>query len=135
MIEVDTNVLVRYLTKDDASQTIEATRFLTNNHCLILQTVLLETVWVLGSRTGHQLGRQQIIKRLHKLLGLPSIALQNPQAISQALNWYASGMDFADALHLANSREQFATFDQRLEKKSKTLNTPQRVILLGDNTE
>lgn len=135
MIEVDTNVLVRYLTKDDQLQAVEATHFLTDNSCLVLQTVLLETVWVLGSRTGHQLQRQQIIERLNKLLGLPSIVLQNPQAVSQALSWYASGMDFADALHLANSREQFATFDQRLRKKSETLNTPQNVILLGNNAE
>lgn len=46
MIEVDTNVLVRYLTKDDAQQTREATDFLAANQCMVLQTVLLETVWV-----------------------------------------------------------------------------------------
>ncbi len=132
MIEIDTNVLVRYLVKDDQQQAVEATDFIVNNQCLVLQTVLLETVWVLGSKTGHNWERQSIVERLRVLLGLPSIAVQNPQAVFRAIDWYASGMDFADALHLANSHGHFATFDLRLSKKAKNLNAPQTVILLGE---
>lgn len=131
MIEVDTNILARYLAKDDAQQTREATTFLDANQCLVLQTVLLETVWVLGSKSGHGWERSQIIERLQQVLGLPTVVVQSPRAVAQALSWYESGMDFADALHLANSGGQFATFDQRLSKKAITLNAPQKVILLG----
>lgn len=135
MIEVDTNILVRYLTKDDAQQAMEATRFLTDNHCFILQTVLLETVWVLGSKAGHHLSREQIIERLNQIIGLPSIALQEPKAVFTAIGWYAGGMDFADALHLANSSEKFATFDRRLVNKSEALGVEQAVILLGGGAD
>ncbi len=48
MIEADTTILVRYLVKDDPQQTPEATDFLAKNQCMVWQTVLLETVWVLG---------------------------------------------------------------------------------------
>lgn len=132
MIEVDTNILVRYLTKDDAQQAAEATVFLTTNQCVILLTVLLETVWVLSSKNGHHWERNQIIERLRQVLGLPTVTIHNPRAVVQALGWYESGMDFADALHLANSSGQFATFDQHLSKKAKILYAPQTVILLGE---
>ena len=60
------------------------------------------------------------------------MVVQNPRAVVQALNWYEADMDFGDALHLANSSGQFATFDQRLSKKAKALYAPQTVILLGE---
>jgi hypothetical protein len=38
--------------------------------------------------------------------------------ISIAVDWYKNGMDFADAIHLAQSQdaEAFATFDKKLIK-------------------
>ncbi len=132
MIEVDTNVLVRYIVKDDWQQTQQATDFLASNPCMILQSVLLETVLVLGSKAGYHWERGQIVEHLRHVIGLPNIVVQNPGLVSQVLAWYELGMDFADALHLANSSGQFATFDQRLSNKAKYLQTPQKVILLGD---
>lgn len=131
MIEVDTNALVRYITKDDPQQTQLATAFLAANQCLILQTVLLETVWVLGSKAGYHWERNPIVEHLRRLIGLPTIIMQRPDVASQALAWYESGMDFADALHLANSGGQFATFDRRLSDKAKQLHAAQTIMLLG----
>jgi predicted nucleic acid-binding protein len=47
---------------------------------------------------------------------MPHVALESPEAVAIALNWMASGMDFADALHLATSEhcDDFVTFDRRL---------------------
>lgn len=98
---------------------------------MVLQTVLLETVWVLASKTGHHWERGQIVERIRNMIGLPNIIVQSPGTLSQALAWYESGMDFADALHLANSSGQFATFDRRLRDKAEKLQAPQKVILLG----
>ena len=134
MIEVDTNILVRHISQDDEQQSPEATTFLANNLCMVLQTVLLETVWVLGAKSGHGWERSKIIGEIREVLGLPNVVVQNPRAVVQALNWYEAGMDFGDALHLANSSGQFATFDQRLSKKAKALYAPQTVILLGEKT-
>ncbi len=131
MIAVDTNVLVRYMAKDDPQQTHDATDFLAANRCLVLHTVLLETVWVLGSKTGYRWERGQIVARVRDILGLPNLAVVNPAAVSLALAWYESGMDFADALHLANSGGLFATFDQRLGDKAEKLRSHPKVIVLG----
>jgi predicted nucleic-acid-binding protein len=130
MIELDTNVIVRYLSKDEPLQTDIATQLMMQNECLLLQTVLLETVWVLGSKHGHAWNRQQIVEGLKNLLGLPTLVIQNLTQVYLTLQWYEAGMDFADALHLANSTK-LATFDKQLANKAKTLNTSQTVIFLG----
>lgn len=131
MMTVDTNVLVRYLAKDDEVQAIEATQLLNDNECFVLQAVLLEVVWVLCSKNGHNWERASVIERVRHLLSLPGILVQQPATISQALHWYGAGMDFADALHLANTVGPFATFDRRLSSKASSLKTPQQVLLLG----
>ncbi|MEY4767820.1 MAG: hypothetical protein RL637_459, partial [Pseudomonadota bacterium] len=43
----------------------------------------------------------------------------------KALEWHQKGMDFADALHLANSLhvDKFISFDKKLIKKATALNT------------
>ena len=69
MIEVDTNILVRHISQDDEQQSPEATAFLANNLCMVLQTVLLETVWVLGAKSGHGWERSKIIGEIREVLG------------------------------------------------------------------
>jgi len=44
MISIDTNVVVRYLIKDDEIQAELAIELLKNNRCFVLKTVILETV-------------------------------------------------------------------------------------------
>ena len=131
MITIDTNVLVRYLAKDDPQQTLEATEFLAMNDCMVLQTVLIEVVWVLSSKMGLNWMRETVVERVRHVLSLPTIWVQEPENVALALSWYESGMDFADALHLANSVGEFATFDRRLSSKAEVLKTPKHVLLIG----
>lgn len=58
--------------------------------------------------------------------GLPNVTFQEPERVAAALKWADGGMDFADALHLAAAAdcEAFATFDQKMAKASRGLNTP-----------
>ncbi len=132
MIAVDTNILVRYLVKDEASQTALATTFLANNRCLVLKTVLLELVWVLSSPAGYNLQRKTVHERLLHALGLSCIETEEPANVAQALAWYAEGMDFADALHLAGSSELsgFATFDRKFSATAKKLDAVPSVTLI-----
>lgn len=118
MIAVDTNVLVRYLVEDDVAQTDQAEAVLRRGAVLLPTTVLLETVWVLGS--GYHLDRSAIIVGITRLLGLPGIEAQDGPAIARALDWYHGGLDFADALHLASSGpvDAFATFDLALRRSA-----------------
>ncbi|MBK8453311.1 MAG: type II toxin-antitoxin system VapC family toxin [Thiofilum sp.] len=134
MIEIDTNIIVRYLVKDDERQALEATQFLDSHNCMVLPTVLLETVWVLSSKNGYGWAREQVVSRLRHLLGLPAVYTPSPDAIYTALAWYEAGMDFGDALHLAHSGTQFATFDKPLHDKAKRLQSNKMVILLGEKS-
>jgi len=107
MIAVDTNILVRYLIKDDRKQAETATEFLKNNSSCILKTVLLELAWVLSSQSGYNLSRPVVTERLRHLCGLPTITVEAASEAAQAISWYEQGLDFADALHLAASISLF----------------------------
>jgi predicted nucleic-acid-binding protein len=132
MIAVDTNLLVRYAVKDDREQAALATEFLANNHCFVPKTVLLECAWVLSSAAGYNLSREIVHQRLLHILGLPNVETEDAAAVAQALAWYASGMDFADALHLAGSAELagLATFDRKFAVLAEKLGTAPAVLLI-----
>ncbi len=85
MVVVDTNVLVRYLVKDDKIQTAIATKFLTNNDCFVCKTILLETVWVLSSKATYSFSRELVIKRIKHLLKLPRIFAEDFEQVKIAL--------------------------------------------------
>ncbi len=116
MHAVDTNVLVRLLTGDDAEQTRRAAALFKKDAIFIAKTVLLETEWVLRRLYG--LERDAVVGALRKVSGLPNVEIEHPLAVTRALQWCEAGMDFADALHLASSRTgaRFATFDAGLKK-------------------
>jgi predicted nucleic-acid-binding protein len=121
VIAVDTNLLVRYLVEDDPAQTDRAESVLRSGAVLVPNTVLLETAWVL--RTGYGFDRAAIADGITKLLGLRGVRAEDRVMAGQALDWYARGLDFADALHLASSTqaEAFATFDRALQRKARGL--------------
>lgn len=133
MITIDTNVIVRYLIKDDEIQAQLAIDLFKNNHCFILKTVILETVWVLSSKQGYALARNIIVSRIQHLLKLPSVIIDDVDNVILALHWYASGMDFADALHLSSSlhTQQFITFDKRMINKANAININHSISLLA----
>ena len=99
---------------------------------LSLKTVVLETAWVLSSKQGYALSRDAIVNRIQHLLKLPNVVIEHLNSIILALHWYALGMDFADALHLASSlqTEQFVTFDKRMVNKATAFHINQSVLLL-----
>lgn len=132
MIAVDTNILVRYLVKDDHDQAVLATDFLANNRCFVLRTVLLELVWVLSSPAGYNLPKQTVHERLLHLLGLPCMEAEDVANVAQALTWYSKGMDFADAIHLSGSIEftGIATFDRKFASTAEKLDVVPSVILV-----
>jgi predicted nucleic-acid-binding protein len=114
MLAVDTNVVVRFLTRDDARQTARAEELLRSEQILISKTVLLETEWVL--RYSYGFDREAIETVVRGVAGLPTVHFEDMATVARALDWFAAGMDFADALHLAgsSSADGFATFDKKL---------------------
>lgn len=126
MIAVDTNVLVRYFTEDDTAQAaISQVLMRHGDGVFISKTVILELEWVL--RGAFKLPKAAIAQALSSLFGLPNVTLESPSHIVQAMQNFAEGMDFADALHLASMQadEGLYTFD----KKFATLGKPHGVVM------
>ena len=122
MITIDTNIVVRYVMRDDLRQAQKAQDFLRQHECLIIRTVVLELVWVLSA--GYKLSREKVIEHVRHILCLPTVFTEDVDNVLLALQWYESGMDFADALHLAVSlveADGFATFDKGITKSVNRL--------------
>ncbi len=73
MISVDTNVVVRLLTKDDKSQFQSSFKLFQERDIFISDTVILEIEWVL--RFAYKFSTQEIDQALSKLFGLPNVHL------------------------------------------------------------
>lgn len=121
MIAVDTNVIVRLLTKDNDTQYKAAHKLFSAEDIFIADTVILEVEWVL--RYAYEFEPEQICDAFRKLFGLKNVRLANAQLVAQAIGWHGSGLDFADALHLAVSQQNTAmkTFDDKFIKRAKSL--------------
>jgi len=118
MVTVDTNVLVRLLTRDQEEEFQRAYRVFQTHPVFIPTTVILETEWVL--RYAYHFASKQVIGALRGAFGLPNVKLEDSIRISRALRWHELGLDFADALHLAAScaNQAFLSFDRRLAKRA-----------------
>jgi len=118
---IDTNVIIRLLTSDDPVQAEAARRIIQEGEVFIGVTVMLEAECVL--RAGYGFGASDIASALRGLAGLAQVTIEDAVAVAVALDWMNSGMDFADALHLARSEHcsAFVTFDRRLAGKAKGL--------------
>ena len=121
MLAIDTNLIVRYLTRDHPAQTKAAQTLIDENDVFVCITVCMETEWVLRSVYGFEAGR--VASALTAFAGLPRVTLENPTAVSKALGWMAKGVDFADGLHLASARdcEAFVSFDRAFAKAANGL--------------
>jgi predicted nucleic acid-binding protein len=128
MLAIDTNLIVRYLTGDQPRQSRKAKALIDSEPVFVCKTVLLETEWVL--RSVFEFTPAEIAKALADFAGLPSVTLEDAAITATALDWIAGGMDFADALHLANAQgsDAFVTFDRGLAKKAKKLDIAVRVL-------
>ena len=121
MTALDTNILVRFLTRDDEAQFNRAVALIDREKIFIPDTVWLETDWVL--RYAYGFDSTAVINAFRDLLGLPNVNVEAPSRLLLAIEWHDAGLDFADALHLAGSQEAdtFATFDQAFIRDAATL--------------
>jgi len=117
---IDTNVLVRLVTKDDESQYKKAQTFVERHQpVLVTQLSVLELVWVLMSRYG--LNKERTCKVVQALLETRELNIQAPAILEAALKtWEKSKADFADCFILETvidaSESPLGTFDTTLGK-------------------
>lgn len=121
MIAVDTNVVVRLLTRDDLAQYEKAYKLFKKQDVFIGDTVILETEWVL--RFAYQYTPTQITLAFTGLFGLANVHISQPTLVAQAIDWHRQGMDFADAFHLVSSQhlKKFYTFDKKFQASAKRI--------------
>lgn len=119
MIAVDTDIVVRYLTDDHPLQSARARVLVKTNEVFLSGTVVLECEWVL--RSLYRYSPQDVNSALRAFVGIPTVSVENPELVAQALDLAEKGFDFANALHLAAAAdcETFATFDQKFAKRAK----------------
>lgn len=105
MAALDTNVLVRYLVRDDLAQLAQAQRLvaaaLARGETLYVPiTVALELEWVL--RSNFRFDKTAITSALSGLLATVELSFQSEIALEMALARYKdSTADFADCVHVA----------------------------------
>ena len=118
MTAVDTNVLVRLLTGDDAKQEAAAKSLFGRESIWIAKTVLLETAWVL--RSLYQFEEGAIRDAFTKLLGLENVQAEDQSSVAAALALTQAGIEFADALHLCSRppEARFASFDKSFIRRA-----------------
>ena len=124
MLGLDTNVLVRYLVRDDQRQFGKARRLIKreadrNEPVLVSLLVFLETEWVLRSR--YELSKPEILSAFSTLLDAADLVFEDEPSIEHALySWKDSAADFADCLIQARHRQlgcaATATFDAKALK-------------------
>ena len=119
MLAIDTNVVVRLLTGDHPQQSAKAKELFERETIFVALTVLLETEWVLRSAYGFR--PAPVVAALRAFAGLRNVAIQDAPSLAKALDWAERGMDFADALHLAQAVDcdGFVSFDGRLAKTAR----------------
>jgi len=120
---LDTNILVRFLVRDDRKQAETASAYIrkTTAHggvCLINMIVLCELVWVLESAYGY--GKHDIAGVLEKMLVTRQFEIEAKDIVRQAVHDYSRGSaDIADYLigrvNHAHGCVQTATLDRSLK--------------------
>jgi len=122
VIALDTNVLVRLVTRDDEAQAQRA-RAVFEEHAVevgglfVADIVLVELCWTLAR--SYELSRADIALTVHALLNNASIALESSAAVKSALvNFEAGTADFPDCLIVAKAGQagcsHTLSFDRRV---------------------
>lgn len=123
MKAIDTNVLVRLITRDDIQQVTKAEAFVKQG-AWVSTLVLTECVWVLEA--AYKLKKAQIITVLEMLLNHAELVLQDADIIEEALNAYKQSkkVDFSDHLILSIAtkagHKPLGSFDKAFTKVEGT---------------
>jgi len=123
MRAVDTNVLIRLVTRDDEKQVTAAETFIQKG-AWVSHLVLAETAWVLD--TVYALDDEAIANVIDMLLQHTELAVQDADVVAIALEQYRRrpALGFSDCLVLEIARKAghtpLGTFDRALSKLDGT---------------
>jgi len=123
MRAVDTNVLVRLVTRDNAKQAAAAESFV-DGGAWVSHLVLMEAVWVLG--TVYEVGASDLALAIDMLLHHQALTVQDADIVALALQHFQARptLGFSDCLVLEVARKAghlpLGTFDRNLSKLEGT---------------
>jgi predicted nucleic acid-binding protein len=117
---VDSNVFLRFFTRDDAGQYKEAVKLFRQAAAGELELVtgppvLFEIAWTL--RAAYRQPREKVIEVMSAIRALPGLRLVDADLVDEALtSARRSGQEFADSYLLASAQEagadEIATFNR-----------------------
>lgn len=119
MRAVDTNLLVRLITRDDPDQVTAADEFVAKG-AWVSGLALVETTWVLA--TVYERSAKEIAHAIEMLLQHRSLTLQDPEVVATALKTFYKkpALGFSDCMLLELARKAghlpLGTFDRALGK-------------------
>jgi predicted nucleic-acid-binding protein len=128
VIALDTNVLARAIAVEmnaDAAtraQRKQAQDLLSSGQELFVPvTVIEELEWVL--RGAYDMPREDIAALLDDMLAIDNLTVDRAAAVGQSIAWYRQGLDYSDALHLAQSAlcAGMASFDAQFARSAHRL--------------
>lgn len=123
MRAIDTNVLVRLITRDDAKQVATAERFVERG-AWVSHLVLAETTWVLSAVYDRR--PSEIATVVDMLLNHQHLTVEDPEPVAIAVEDFRArpALGFSDCLVLAVARKAghvpVGTFDRTLAKLDDT---------------
>lgn len=123
MRAVDTNVLVRLITRDDSRQAAAAESFIDQGAWVPL-LALAEAAWVLDS--VYELSSKDLAKAIEMLLDHRDLVLQDAETVAGALELFRAkpALGFSDCLMIQSARKAghlpLGTFDRNLAKVEGT---------------
>lgn len=119
---IDTNVIIRFLTRDDPKLTRKAEEIFKNakkRELEIPNFILMEVVWVLLS--FYELEKGEIIEKLEGILAFDKFNL-NRKVLRRAIDIYRdNNVSFVDAYLIAKGKcksQEIISFDDRIKKLS-----------------
>ena len=119
MIGLDTNILVRYLTKDDEQQWEQSVEIVEGGEqCFIANIVICELIWVLRGKP-YNFSKQEVSNTIETMLQCAVFEWESRSLVYQALQHFKQGKaDFSDYLIGAVARNdgcsKTVTFDRKL---------------------
>ena len=120
---VDTNVLIRYLVRDQENHYQQAVKWFRQAtagsiELEVKSLVVAEAVFVLQS--FYKQKRDPIAESFEVLLSQRWLLVENREVLLAAFNWYRQGLHFVDSYLIACAQKdncEVLTFDQKLSAK------------------
>lgn len=120
MILLDTNILVRHLTREPEAQARRATALLASRQPLLLvDVVLAECVYVL--RSVYRVEQSRVAQAMRALIRTPSVVMDDADLVLRALEVFdVHRLHFAEAYLVAVGEQRqavgLASFDRSIDK-------------------